>query len=99
MAVLGERAQVVSGRSITDWAKTTGKLVLKTVADVSDVFPPLKSVAVGLNIIVDRIEVSYEICVWFYHIVLKGGVCYSCQEIIVLISKTFQVELRNWQRC
>jgi hypothetical protein len=52
-----ERSKVVSRRSAMDWSKTLGRAILKTVVEVSDVFPPLKSVAAGMKVIVDRIEV------------------------------------------
>lgn len=56
-AVEGSKV-VDSSRSVIDMAKSTGKLVLKAVVEVSDVFPPLKSVAAGLQLIVERIEAS-----------------------------------------
>lgn len=39
------------------WVNITGKAILKTIVEVSDVFPPLKSVAAGLKVIVERTEV------------------------------------------
>lgn len=35
-----------------------GRRVLDTVVEVSDVFPPLKSVAAGLKVIVNNFEVG-----------------------------------------
>lgn len=35
------------------------KLILKTIVEVSDVFPPLKSAAAGLRLIVEHVEVGY----------------------------------------
>ena len=46
------------GRGLWDTAKSTGKLLLKAVVEVSDVFPPLKAVSAGLQLIVDHVEVS-----------------------------------------
>ena len=40
-----------------DVSKVTAKTLLKFIVEASDVFPPLKSVAAGLRLIVDRIEV------------------------------------------
>jgi hypothetical protein len=45
----------------SNWASTTSataKLFLRTVEKVSDVFPPLKSVAAGLYTIVENYEVQ-----------------------------------------
>ena len=40
------------------------KLILKTVVEVSDVFPPLKSAAAGLKLIVEHVEVSHcPVCI------------------------------------
>jgi hypothetical protein len=49
--------KVSSSRNAMDIAKSASKLVLKTVNEVSDVFPPLKSVASGLSIIFETLEV------------------------------------------
>ena len=41
-------------------AKAVMKAILQTVVEVSDVFPPLKGVVVGMNIIVDYAEVRRD---------------------------------------
>ena len=48
-------------RSKMEFAKSAAKLVLKAVVEVSDVFPPLKSVAAGVQLIVDCIEVGLSL--------------------------------------
>jgi hypothetical protein len=54
----GEKApKVTSSQNALDLAKSTAKLALKTVKEVSDAFPPLKFVAAGLSLIVENAEV------------------------------------------
>jgi hypothetical protein len=50
-------SKVESSQSAIDFAKSAAKLTLKTIKEVSDVFPPLKSVAAGLSLIVENAEV------------------------------------------
>jgi hypothetical protein len=50
-------SKVESNQSAIELAKSAAKLALKTVKEVSDVFPPLKSVAAGLSLIVENAEV------------------------------------------
>jgi hypothetical protein len=45
-----------------DTAISVGKLLLKTVIEVSDPFPPLKVVATGLQLIVEHVEVRFQFC-------------------------------------
>jgi hypothetical protein len=52
-----EPAKVGSSQSATKLAKPAIILALKTVKEVSDVFPPLKSVAAGLSLIFEDVEV------------------------------------------
>ena len=56
-----EAAALVAGDDIQDLkyiTKSTGTLMLKTIVAVSDIFPPLKSAAAGLKIIIEQIQVS-----------------------------------------
>ena len=55
------RSRKKRDRDAADLTKLTGKMLLKMVVEVSDVFPPLKSAAAGLRLIIERVEVSYRL--------------------------------------
>ena len=50
-----------------DFAKSGGKLVLKMIVEISDVFPPLKSAAAGLKLIAEFFEVRSCLCLARVH--------------------------------
>ena len=68
-----ECAESASGRGVKEWAKIMGKTIIKTVQEVSDAFPPLKSVAAGVKMIVERAEVRCNVCTLFQSILTRGG--------------------------
>ena len=68
LSEVGERQEAVSGRNVSDIAKSAAKLVLTTVKEVSDALPPLKSVATALTLIVERAEVCVFLLLFRYFI-------------------------------